>query len=52
MASGARSKREAVEMGLCTLVQLQQQAKIRAFRGRLAWEGDLEAQRLDQEPAE
>ena len=51
-ASGARSKREAVEMGLRTLVQLQQQAKIRAFRGRLAREGDLEAQRLDQEPAE
>ena len=39
-------------MGLRTLVQLQQQAKIRAFRGRLAREGDLEAQRLDQEPAE
>ena len=42
-ASGARSKREAVELGLRTLVKLQQQAEIRAFRGRLAWEGDLEA---------
>ena len=51
-ASGARSKREAVEMGLRTLVKLQQQKEIRAFRGRLAWEGDLESQRLDQEPAE
>ena len=29
-----------------TLVKLQQQAGIRAFRGRLAWEGDLESQRL------
>jgi Arc/MetJ family transcription regulator len=48
-ASGARSKREAVEMGLRTLVKLQQQAEIRAFRGRLAWEGDLEDQRLDQQ---
>jgi len=46
-ASGARSKREAVELGLRTLVKLQQQAEIRGFRGRLAWEGDLEAQRLD-----
>ena len=46
-ASGARSKREAVELGLRTLVRLQQQAEIRSFRGRLQWEGDLEAQRVD-----
>ncbi|GDX77924.1 hypothetical protein LBMAG41_30040 [Cyanobium sp.] len=39
--------REAVELALRTLVKLQQQAEIRAFRGRLAWEGDLETQRLD-----
>ena len=51
-ASGARSKREAVELGLRTLVKLQQQAWIRAFRGRLGWEGDLEAQRLGGEAAE
>ena len=53
-ASGARSKREAVELGLRTLVRLQQQGEIRYFRGRLRWEGDLEAQRLDAapEPAE
>ena len=46
-ASGARSKREAVELGLRTLVKLQQQAEIRAFRGLLGWVGNLEAQRLD-----
>jgi Arc/MetJ family transcription regulator len=46
-ASGARSKREAVEPGLRTLVRLRQQGEIRAFRGRLRWDGDLEAQRLD-----
>ena len=51
-ASGARSKREAVELALRTLVKLQQQAEIRAFRGRLAWEGDLETQRLDHEIGE
>ena len=51
-ASGARSKREAVELGLRTLVKLQQQAGIRSFRGRLRWEGDLEAQRLDGEAEE
>lgn len=46
-ASGAPSKREAVELGLRTLVKLQQQAEIRGFRGRLAWDGDLDAQRLN-----
>ncbi|MFM8605813.1 MAG: type II toxin-antitoxin system VapB family antitoxin [Cyanobium sp.] len=46
-ASGARSKREAVELGLRTLVRLQQQAEIGSFRGRLHWDGDLESQRLD-----
>jgi len=46
-ASGAHSKREAVELGLRTLVRLQQQGEIRSFRGRLPWKGDLEVQRLD-----
>ena len=49
-ASGARSKREAVELGLRTLVRLQQQGEIRSFRGKLRWDGDLEAQRLDADP--
>lgn len=51
--SGARSKREAVELGLRTLVRLQQQGEIRAFRGQLPWDGHLEAQRLNgpDEPA-
>ena len=48
--SGARSKREAVELGLRTLVRLQQQGEIRSFRGQLRWEGALEAQRLDADP--
>ncbi len=48
-ASGARSKREAVELGLRTLVRLHEQGEIRSFRGRLHWEGDLEAMRLDAE---
>ena len=49
-ASGARGKREAVELGLRTLVRLQQQEEIRTFRGKLRWEGDLEALRLDADP--
>jgi Arc/MetJ family transcription regulator len=46
-ASGARSKREAVELGLRILVRLQQQGEIRAYRGQMQWEGDLDAQRFD-----
>lgn len=44
-ASGARSKREVVELGLRTLIQLKQQEAIRAHRGTLPWDGDLEALR-------
>ena len=50
-ASGARTKREAVELGLRTLVKLDQQKRIKAFRGRLPWDGDLASQRLDQTAA-
>lgn len=46
-ATGARTKREAVELGLRTLLRLKQQAELRQWRGRLAWEGDLDAMRRD-----
>jgi Arc/MetJ family transcription regulator len=47
-ATGAKTKREAVEMGLRTLLRLRQQAEIRRLKGKLPWEGDLEAMRTDQ----
>ena len=43
----ARTKGEAVELGLRALVKLKQQEGLRAFRGKLRWDGDLEALRLD-----
>ena len=46
-ATGLSTKREAVELGLRTLVRLSEQEAIRQFRGRLAWEGDLDAMRTD-----
>lgn len=46
--TGAATKREAVEMGLQTLRRLKQQEEIRKFKGKLQWEGDLEAMRLDK----
>ncbi len=42
------TKREAVELGLRTLLRLRQQEAIRRFRGKLHWEGDLEAMRTDE----
>ena len=47
-ASGARTKREAVEMGLRTLLQLRRQGEVRRLRGKVKWEGDLEAMRRDK----
>ena len=46
-ATGVKTKREAVELGLRTLLRLRRQEDIRRLRGKLAWEGDLEAMRLD-----
>ena len=47
-ATGLKTKREAVELGLRTLLRLRRQGEIRRFRGKLAWEGDLEAMRSDK----
>lgn len=43
--TGLETKKDAVELGLRTLVRLKNQEKIRKFRGKLSWEGDLSAQR-------
>jgi Arc/MetJ family transcription regulator len=44
--SGSRTKREAVELGLRTLVRLKKQEELLRLRG-IGWEGDLEAMRRD-----
>ena len=46
-ASGLKTKREAVEEGLRTLLRLKRQEEIRKFRGKLAWKGDLDQMRID-----
>ncbi len=40
--TGAKTKKEAVELGLKTLIRLKKQENIRHFRGKLHWEGDLD----------
>jgi len=47
-ATGLKTKREAVELGLKTLLHLRRQAEIRDFRGKLAWVGNLEAMRSEE----
>lgn len=46
-ASGLKTKKEAVELGLKTLIRLKRQEGIKAFKGKLAWEGDLDEQRTN-----
>lgn len=46
--TGLKTKREAVELGLQTLLTLKRQARIRRFRGKLPWQGDLNAMRTDR----
>ena len=47
-ATGLRTKKEAVELGLRTLLRLHKQADIRRLRGTMTWEGDLEKMRTDK----
>ena len=44
-ATGAKTKREVVELGLATLVRLNEQEEIRDLRGKPRWTGDLDETR-------
>jgi Arc/MetJ family transcription regulator len=46
-ATGLKTKREVVELGLKTLVRLKKQERIRGLRGKLEWQDDLERMRVD-----
>lgn len=46
--TGLKTKRDVVETGLRTLLRLCEQQKIRALRGKLDWQGDLDAMRTDR----
>ena len=46
-ATGMKTKRDAVDQALRTLLRLSRQAEIRRFRGKLDWQGDLNAMRSD-----
>ncbi len=44
-ATGAKTKREVVELGLKALIKLKKQEGLKRFRGRLQWEGDFQEMR-------
>ncbi len=46
-ATGLKTKKEVVELGLKTLIRLKKQEEIKKYRGKLKWEDDLERMRVD-----
>ncbi len=47
--SGLLTERETIEEALRLLVRLKEQERIRAARGKLPWDGDLDSMRRDQD---
>jgi Arc/MetJ family transcription regulator len=47
--TGLTAQKEVVELALKLLIQMKNQEAIRAWRGKLAWEGDLDSLRTDIE---
>ena len=43
--TGIGTKREAVETALRLMIDLKRQERIRKYRGKLKWEGDLDVLR-------
>jgi Arc/MetJ family transcription regulator len=48
-ATGLKTKREAVELSLRTLLRLSKQGELRQLRGKMNWQGDLDAMRTDND---
>lgn len=46
-SGGYRTKKAAIESGLKLLIQVNSQKKLRALKGKIRWDGDLEAMRRD-----
>lgn len=47
-AAGLRTKKDTIEEGLKLLVQFSRQAKVKSFRGKLKWSGNLNEMRTDK----
>jgi Arc/MetJ family transcription regulator len=47
-ASGLRTEKQVIEAGLRLLIRVQSQKKIKEYRGKLKWSGDLDRMRRDK----
>lgn len=47
-SSGLKTKKDAIEAGLKLLVKFKSQAKVKNYRGKLKWVGDLDKMRTDR----
>ena len=45
LATGLKTKKEVVELGLKTLLRLDLQKQIKELKGKLKWDGDLDEMR-------
>ena len=45
--SGLRTKKGTIEAGLKLLVRIKKQEKVKRFRGKLKWTGNLDEMRRD-----
>lgn len=43
--TGLKTKKDAVELGLRTLIKLKKQEELRNYRGKLQWSGNLDDMR-------
>jgi len=47
-ATGLENQKEAVELGLRTLIRLHKQEAIKGLKGKLPWDGNLDEMRASQ----
>ena len=47
-SSGLRTKKDAIETGLQLLVKFSRQTKVKNFRGKLKWVGNLDEMRTNK----
>ena len=46
--TGLKTKKEVVEEGLKMLIKIKKQSQLKALRGKLHWEGNIEEMRTDK----
>jgi Arc/MetJ family transcription regulator len=48
--TGIKTKKQVVQEALRLLIRVREQEQVRALRGKLHWEGDLEEMRQGRQP--